>query len=90
MEGCTDNQKSVGSHYPAPLLRCIRWSECRSIQSCGLLVIYFCVDVIRLVSTENVQEGDNSKSSREPLLLQVMMDDCVKFNATINITQVLK
>ncbi len=62
VKGCTEDQKSVGRHYPPPLLHCILMSECSSIWSWGMFVIYFCIDMLWLVSTENVREEDFRKA----------------------------
>lgn len=90
MKACTENQRSVGFHYPTPVLQCSWTSECSSIQSWGLFVIYFCINMIWLVSTENVQEEDFfRKRSREPLILRATTDVWVKHTVAANLAALM-
>lgn len=56
MKSFTEDQNSVGRQYSPSPLYCILRSECSSIWSWGMFVIYFCIHMIWLISTENVQE----------------------------------
>lgn len=61
MKSFTEDQNSVGRQYPPSPLYCILMSECSSIWSWGMFVIYFRIDVIWLISKENGQEENWKK-----------------------------